>query len=75
MGQYYKPVILAENKKTVKAWVYSHSYGLKLMEHSWSKNDFVGAVEKQMIPVDHGTKPVSVGLAIMLKNVKDVRQT
>ena len=24
MGQYYKPVILADNKKTVKAWVYSH---------------------------------------------------
>jgi len=47
MGQYYKPCILAENKKTVKSWVYSHDYdnGLKLMEHSWMKNTFVKAFE------------------------------
>lgn len=47
MGQYYKPAILAKNKKTVLQWVYSHSFGsgLKLMEHSWSKNPFVRAVE------------------------------
>ena len=54
MGQYYHPAILGENKKTVKAWVYSHDIeeewtredgsvfkcgsGLKLMEHSWLKN-------------------------------------
>ena len=47
MGQYYKPIILAENKKTVVSWVYSHKYsnGLKLMEHSWLGNNFVGAFE------------------------------
>lgn len=47
MGQYYKPCILAKNKKTVLQWVYSHSFGsgLKLMEHSWAKNPFVRAVE------------------------------
>jgi hypothetical protein len=47
MGQYYYPIILAENKKTVKAWMYSHKYenGLKLMEHSWLGNKFVNAFE------------------------------
>lgn len=47
MGQYYKPAILAKNKKTVLQWVCSHSFGsgLKLMEHSWAKNPFVRAVE------------------------------
>lgn len=47
MGQYYRPTILGQNKKTVKAWVYSHEYssGLKLMEHSWVENPFVGAFE------------------------------
>lgn len=48
MGQYYKPCILAKNKKTVVKWVYSHSYGwngLKLMEHSYIENDFVKAFE------------------------------
>ena len=47
MGQYYKAVILGKNKKTVLKWVYSWNYesGLKLMEHSWSKNPFVRAVE------------------------------
>jgi hypothetical protein len=51
MGQYYKPCILGENKKTILSWVYSHDYesGLKLMEHSWFKNDFVGAIEKQFM--------------------------
>jgi len=41
MGQYYKPI----NIETMK-WVYSHSYGsgLKLMEHSWVGNEFVGVV-------------------------------
>ena len=47
MGQYYKPIILNEDKKPI-AFVYSHSFGsgLKLMEHSWMKNDFVGFVEQ-----------------------------
>ena len=47
MGQYYKPIILGENKKTVVKWMYSHKYsnGLKLMEHSYVGNNFVGAFE------------------------------
>lgn len=47
MGQYYKPIILGEDKKTVKAFMYSHDYnnGLKLTEHSWIGNDFVAAFE------------------------------
>ena len=47
MGQYYKPSILAENKKTIRKWVYSHDYGsgLKLMEHSWIENPFVKSFE------------------------------
>ena len=47
MGQYYKPAILAKNKKTVLKWIYSHSLGsgLKLMEHSWMQNAFVKAFE------------------------------
>lgn len=51
MGQYFHPVILAENKKTVLKWMYSHDYGsgLKLMEHSYLKNDFVGAFESLLI--------------------------
>jgi hypothetical protein len=46
MGQYYKPVN-TENKQHL----YSHDYGsgLKLMEHSWMKNDFVGAVESLLV--------------------------
>ena len=41
MGQYYKPINLDD-----KQWLYSHDFGdgLKLMEHSWIGNDFVGAV-------------------------------
>jgi hypothetical protein len=52
MGQYYKPAILGKNKKTVKGWAYSHDYGngLKLMEHSWVLNDFVGGFEKLLAP-------------------------
>jgi hypothetical protein len=47
MGQYYRPAILAKNKKTVLTWVESWTFesGSKLMEHSWSKNPFVRAVE------------------------------
>lgn len=47
MGQYYKPVILAANKKTVLKWMYSHSFGngLKLMEHSWIGNGFVSTFQ------------------------------
>jgi len=50
MGQYYKAVFLTENNKP-KNYVYSHDFGsgLKLMEHSWMKNDFVRFVEKQLM--------------------------
>ena len=53
MGQYYKPVCLKENKRTPKAWVYSHRYGngLKLMEHSWIGNGFVEVVEHLLSPI------------------------
>ena len=42
MGQYYKPISIDK-----KQFVYSHDYrnGLKLMEHSWIGNEFVGVVE------------------------------
>jgi hypothetical protein len=42
MGQYYKPISIEK-----KQYVYSHDYGngLKLMEHSWLSNGFVGVVE------------------------------
>jgi len=53
MGQYFKPTILGDvptegQHETVKAWVYSHDYnnGLKLMEHSYVKNEFVQSFEK-----------------------------
>lgn len=51
MGQYYKPVILDESNKVV-GWMYSHDYdsGLKLMEHSWMKNDFVQLFEGLISP-------------------------
>lgn len=46
MGQYYKPMNIDK-----KQYVYSHDYGngLKLMEHSWIGNDFVGAVESLLV--------------------------
>ena len=47
MGQYYKPILLKEDKKTPIGFAYSHDFGsgLKLMEHSWMKNSFVGFIE------------------------------
>ena len=46
MGQYYKPM----NTKD-KEWLYSHDYdnGLKLMEHSYIGNKFVGTIMKLMV--------------------------
>jgi hypothetical protein len=43
MGQYYNPVNIDKIQ-----WLYSHDYdnGLKLMEHSYQHNNFVGAVMK-----------------------------
>jgi hypothetical protein len=45
MGQYYKPVCT-----DTMEWLYSHNYdnGLKLMEHSYVGNSFVGAVMSLM---------------------------
>lgn len=47
MGQYFKPCFLKEDKKTPIGFAYSHDFGigLKLMQHSWAKNDFVGFIE------------------------------
>lgn len=47
MGQYFKPCFLKEDKKTPIGFADSHDFGsgLKLMEHSWMKNDFVGFIE------------------------------
>jgi len=48
MGQYYKPINLDSME-----WLYSHEYdrnGLKLMEHSWIGNPFVGAVMTLLSP-------------------------
>jgi len=41
MGQYYKPINLDSGQ-----WLYTHDYGsgLKLMEHSWIGNEFVGRI-------------------------------
>jgi hypothetical protein len=51
MGQYYNPAILDKNRKTVKKWMYSHDYsnGLKLMEHSYLGNNFVGSFESLIL--------------------------
>jgi hypothetical protein len=55
MGQYYKPLVLAdkqnnEDNEKVRMWMYSHDYnnGLKLMEHSWVDNDFVRTFESTL---------------------------
>jgi hypothetical protein len=47
MGQYYKGVILKDNKKTIEASVESWDFncGSKLMEHSWIENPFVKSFE------------------------------
>jgi hypothetical protein len=60
MGQYYKPISIEK-----KQYVYSHDYdnGLKLMEHSWIGNKFVGVVE-DLIAEDgawHGDRIVWAG--------------
>lgn len=45
MGQYYRPCILSDDKKSVVKTVicYDFNNGAKLMEHSYVKNTFVGA--------------------------------
>lgn len=46
MGQYYTPLILKNDKKTIVGRVYTHDYacGLKLMEHSYIHNPVVNVV-------------------------------
>lgn len=60
MGQYYKPISIER-----KEFVYSHDYGngLKLMEHSWIGNNFVGVVENLIKRGGawHGTKILWAG--------------
>ena len=57
MGQYYKPVILNQDKKSPLGYFYSHDFGsgLKLMEHSWMDNSFVAQVEKAIL---HNPLPI-----------------
>jgi hypothetical protein len=57
MGQYFLPIVLGQktnedDKEVIKAWMYSHKYGngLKLMEHSWIKNNFVRTFESLLAP-------------------------
>ena len=51
MGQYYKPAILGNNRKTVKSYMLAHDYGtgLKIMEHSWQNNKFVSTFESLIL--------------------------
>lgn len=58
MGQYYMPVIIDGAKP---AYLYSHDYGngLKLMEHSWIRNNFVNAVMAHM--TDHPVRLAWLG--------------
>jgi len=51
MGQYYKPTILADDKKTPITWADSWDYGTgaKLMEHSWVGNHFVARIEVELL--------------------------
>ena len=44
MGQYYKPLLIAEDGTKQTACSHDYDSGLKLMEHSWVGNDFVNAV-------------------------------
>jgi hypothetical protein len=51
MGQYYRPIILGEDKKTIKGWWNAHrtGNGLKLMEHSYVNNSLCNCVENYII--------------------------
>ena len=52
MGQYYFPVFLAEDGKYIRAWLdpLAHNNGMKLTEHSYTKNNFMLAVESNLGP-------------------------
>ena len=50
MGQYYKPIILKDDKKHIEGYVYTHEYGcgLKLMEHAYIDNPVCNVVENYL---------------------------
>ena len=50
MGQYYKPIILASNKKSIVGYWHSHKIGqgLKLMEHSYINTGLCNCVENYL---------------------------
>lgn len=52
MGQYYIAVILAEDGKTLRVYMYPHNYGngAKLMEHSYCDSEFIKAFEYLICP-------------------------
>jgi hypothetical protein len=52
MGQYYYCVFLAEDGKYIRAWLdpLAHNNGMKLLEHSYVKNNFMLAVESNLGP-------------------------
>ena len=56
MGQYYKIIILADNKYTkevIRAWMCPQSCncGAKLMEHSYKKSKIVQVLEYLISPI------------------------
>jgi len=55
MGQYYKVIILSDNKikkEIIRAWLCPYSYmnGSKLMEHSYIGNNYIQALEHLISP-------------------------
>ena len=56
MGQFYKAIILADQKRAgrevIRLWSFGHDYGYgaKLMEHSYFHNYFVTNFEYQLTP-------------------------
>lgn len=59
MGQYYTPMLLSEQGGKAVGCFYSHDYdnGLKLMEHSYLRNDLVNAVIAKAMSIP---KPVTI---------------
>ena len=48
MGQYYKPILIAEDGHVCTACSHDFDNGLKLMEHSWIGNNFVNVILAQI---------------------------
>lgn len=49
MGQYYKPVLIAQDGSMATLYSWDYDNGMKLMEHSWIGNDLVNAVQSLII--------------------------